>query len=299
MVAPSLSIESGTSEPALPASRRTSPSSGSTASKRRRRRPPRRSRARPAARPRSGRSQARAPSPGRVRPPRWPPRPPRRARCSTGAAARSSGVRYDVAARHGEAVGLAHGRAADDLDRERQVGRHAPDDRELLAVLLAEVGAARSGDVEQLRHHRGDAGEVRRPRRAFHRLRQLVDGHRREHGRPAGTSPRRRMRGRCRRPSPRTWPRRGRSRAGTTSRSSLAPNCSGLTKTRHGRDVALGHRPRASARGGRRAGSPSSARDRPILRRGVRRRARHVSSAIVRSGLARGQPPARLRRASS
>ena len=69
--------------------------------------------------------------------------PASRARCSTGAAAALVGAQVDVAARQGQAVGLAHGRAADHVDRERQVRDHAPDDGELLVVLLAEVGPAR------------------------------------------------------------------------------------------------------------------------------------------------------------
>ena len=51
-----------------------------------------------------------------------------------------------------------------------EVGGHPPDHRELLEVLLAEVGAARAGDGEELGHDRGHPGEVRGPGRALHRL---------------------------------------------------------------------------------------------------------------------------------
>ena len=54
------------------------------------------------------------------------------------------GREVDVAARQGQAVGLADRRAADHLDRDRQVAHHPADDRELLEVLLAEVGPARA-----------------------------------------------------------------------------------------------------------------------------------------------------------
>ena len=47
---------------------------------------------------------------------------------------------------------------------------HAPDDRELLVVLLAEDGDVRPDRVEELRHHGGDAAEVARPVRAAERL---------------------------------------------------------------------------------------------------------------------------------
>src|SRR3712207_7483133 len=50
----------------------------------------------------------------------------------------------------GQAVVGAHGGAADDLHREGQVGGHAAHDRELLEVLLTEVGPARACDGEQL-----------------------------------------------------------------------------------------------------------------------------------------------------
>ena len=55
-----------------------------------------------------------------------------------------------VAAGQGQAVGLADGGAADDLDGQRQVRGHAPDHGQLLEVLLSEVGPARSGRAKSL-----------------------------------------------------------------------------------------------------------------------------------------------------
>ena len=85
-----------------------------------------------------------------------------------------------VATGQGQAVGLAHDRTADDLDRERQVGHHLPDHRELLEVLLAEVGPAGPGDGEELGHDRGHPGEVGGPGRPLHRLREPAHGDRGE-----------------------------------------------------------------------------------------------------------------------
>ena len=84
---------------------------------------------------------------GDVAPPARRRRPRRRGRAArTTAAAPVAGVEAHVAARHRQAVGLAHDRRADDLDAEVEVARHPADDRELLEVLLAEhrdVGRAR------------------------------------------------------------------------------------------------------------------------------------------------------------
>ena len=72
-----------------------------------------------------------------------------------------------VAAREGQAVGLAHDGTADDLDGQREVEGHAPHHGQLLEVLEAEVGPAGAGDGEQLGHHGGHAVEVARARGAL------------------------------------------------------------------------------------------------------------------------------------
>ena len=73
-------------------------------------------------------------------------------RCRRGQRARHAarrgtrlGAEQPVAARQRQAVGLAHRRHADDLDAEVEVGGHAADHRELLAVLLAEDRDVRAG----------------------------------------------------------------------------------------------------------------------------------------------------------
>lgn len=55
-----------------------------------------------------------------------------------------------VAAAHRQAVLLADGRNGNDVDEEVQVAHHAPDEEQLLGVLLAEIGSAGGGEVEQL-----------------------------------------------------------------------------------------------------------------------------------------------------
>ena len=150
---------------------------------------------------------------------------PRRARC----AAAVVGGEVRVAARHREAVGLADERAADHLDRQVEVGGHAPDDRELLGVLAPEVGAARPDDREQLGDDRGHAVEVSRAgsRRTDPSVSPstctVVRAARRVHlvDRRARTARRRPRRSRPR--------RRPRGRAGSASRSSVGPNCVGFT----------------------------------------------------------------------
>ncbi len=64
-----------------------------------------------------------------------------------------------------------------DLDGERQVGGHPGDHRQLLGVLLAEIGGRRLEPGKQLRHHGGDALEVAGTVRSLHGLRQGVDRH--------------------------------------------------------------------------------------------------------------------------
>ena len=96
-------------------------------------------------------SAARTPASWRAGPRRHARRRRTRARAAssarrrTGAAARCSGVQPHVARAHGQAVGLAHDRAGHDLRADAQVAGHAPDDQQLLGVLLAEVGAFGAG----------------------------------------------------------------------------------------------------------------------------------------------------------
>ena len=170
-----------------------------------------------------------------------------------------------VAARQRQAVGFAHRLAADHLDVEREVVDHAADDRELLPVLLAEVGAARADEVEELRHHRGHPREVRRPALALERLGHLAHGHRRQQrhrvhllDRRGEDQPDTRRLGRAR--------RRGRGRADSELRSSRGPNCSGLTKT----ETTVASQSATERRISEtcpRAAHPSSARSRSVNRR--------------------------------
>ena len=60
-------------------------------------------------------------------------------------------------------VGLAHDRAADDLDGQRQIGGQRAHHGQLLVVLQPEVGPARARDGEQLGHHGRDAVEMAGP----------------------------------------------------------------------------------------------------------------------------------------
>ena len=77
------------------------------------------------------------------------------------------GGEVGVARGQGEAVGLAHRRRADDLERQVEVAHHLPDDAELLVVLLAEHGDVGPHLREQLAAHRGDAAEEVRARTRF------------------------------------------------------------------------------------------------------------------------------------
>ena len=115
--------------------------------------------------------------PGRRRPRPGPGAGPWRPRALVGR-------QVGVAAGEGQPVGVAHRRAADHLDRQGQVGRHPADDRQLLEVLLAEVGPARPGQVEQLGDDGGHAREVAGPAVALQVVGQ--PGHRRP-GRPAAS----------------------------------------------------------------------------------------------------------------
>ncbi len=55
------------------------------------------------------------------------------------------GRQEHVARRQRQAVVIAHGGHGDDLERKVQVRHHAPDDGDLLRVLLAEPGGASAG----------------------------------------------------------------------------------------------------------------------------------------------------------
>ena len=72
-----------------------------------------------------------------------------------------------VAAAQRQPVGLTHGRAHGDLDRQVEVPDHPADQRHLLDVLLPEHRDIRLHQVEELGHHRQHAGEVPRPHGAF------------------------------------------------------------------------------------------------------------------------------------
>ena len=89
------------------------------------------------------------------------------------------GRQVGVAAGEGQPVVVPHGRAADHLHRPGQVGDHPAHDRQLLEVLLAEVGPARPGQVEQAGDDGGHAAGSGR-------------GGCRPPGRPTGRPPRRR-----------------------------------------------------------------------------------------------------------
>src|SRR3546814_1929249 len=72
------------------------------------------------------------------------------------------GREVGVAARHGEAVALADGRATDHLHGDRQVEDHSPHHRELLEVLLAEVGPARPDDRKRSEEHTSELQSLMR-----------------------------------------------------------------------------------------------------------------------------------------
>ncbi len=89
----------------------------------------------------------------------------------------------DVATRESQAVAFAHDRAAHNVDRERQVGHHLAHDGQLLEVLLAEIGPARSGDGEELGHDGGDPVEMAGSRRPFPPFADADNRNRRGNGR--------------------------------------------------------------------------------------------------------------------
>ena len=73
------------------------------------------------------------------------------------------GVEVAVAAGEREAVRLALGLGADDLDAEAEVVDHPADQHQLLVVLLAEHGEVRADQPEQLGHHGEHTAEVAGP----------------------------------------------------------------------------------------------------------------------------------------
>ena len=81
--------------------------------------------------------------------------PPASARYSTGAARRSAADSRTLRLESASPSASRTVGQPDDLDRERQVGRQRADHRQLLEVLLTEVGAAAPGHGEELGHHRG------------------------------------------------------------------------------------------------------------------------------------------------
>ena len=58
-----------------------------------------------------------------------------------------------IARTHREAVGIAHCRHLDHFHTKVEIGDHPPDHGELLRVFLAEIGAPRLHNVEELEHH--------------------------------------------------------------------------------------------------------------------------------------------------
>ena len=140
-------------------------------------------------------------------------------------------VEVAVAAREGQAVGLADGLSPEHVDPEAQVRAHPPDQRQLLVVLLAEHRHVGPDQPEQLGHDRQHAGEVAGSRRALEDRGQragvdgdlrrtsrvdLVDRRREEHVDALGA---RRARG-----PPRTC-------AGSGRGPRPGPNCSGFTNS--------------------------------------------------------------------
>src|SRR5581483_11238709 len=80
-----------------------------------------------------------------------------------------------VARRHRKSVGLAHGRHAEDLDRQIEIARQAADHLELLEILLAETGDIGLDLMEELGDDGGDAFEMTGPRRAIEMVREPGD----------------------------------------------------------------------------------------------------------------------------
>ena len=73
------------------------------------------------------------------------------------------GGEVDVARRHGEPVGVAQRRTADDARSNIEIARQSADDEKLLIILLAEQGDIGLDLIEQLAHHRRHPVEMTRP----------------------------------------------------------------------------------------------------------------------------------------
>ena len=72
------------------------------------------------------------------------------------------GREVGVARAQSQAVGLTHGGHTHDLHGNKQIFRHAADDRQLLAVFLAKDGEVRPAEQQQFGHHRADPPKVGR-----------------------------------------------------------------------------------------------------------------------------------------
>ena len=154
-----------------------------------------------------------APRPGRARRHRSPSRAGLERRVQHRGGRPLLGREVDVAARHGQAVGLAHRRAGDHRrrgsERSRTMRRTTATCCQSFSPKYAWHGP---DDGEQLRDDGRHAGEVGRPGRALEGLADLGDRDRREHA-PRGTSPRPTARTGGRRPHARRRPcRASRSR---------------------------------------------------------------------------------------
>src|SRR5207248_70279 len=68
-----------------------------------------------------------------------------------------------------------HDRVSEDRDRQEQVDRDAPQNRELLVVLLSEDRSRWTDDTEEFRHHRRDALEVTWAKWPAQMLRESTD----------------------------------------------------------------------------------------------------------------------------
>src|SRR2546422_9321235 len=82
----------------------------------------------------------------------------------------------DVAGAEGEPIGLADDRAPDDLRPDGKVASHLADDEQLLGILLAEVGALGSDEVEENGDNGRHAFEMAGPSGTLERVSERSDG---------------------------------------------------------------------------------------------------------------------------